>query len=476
MEENKNGIGLMALIGFVVSSAIGAGVFGLPSAIAAVASPGAALIAWTVVGFGVMMLGLSLNNLVLKKPKLTGVSDYAKEGFGDFAGFISGWGYWLSAWLGNVAFSTFLMSTLVWFFPGLEAGNSWQSIIIASIIGWLLVFLVSRGVEGAAIINAIVTVCKLIPIVLFIFMSAISFKLGIFTEHFWTNMVQNVQVLHAHNQSVFDQVKNVMMSMMWVFVGIEGATMMSSRAKHKNDAGKATIIGVIVLLFVYVLASILPYGYMSQAQLAAIDQPGAVYIVKHMMGSYGDLAASIFSIGIIVSILGAWLSWTMLPAEATVIMARQKLLPSWFKATNKYGAPVWSLLFTQVLTQLFMLTLPFSESAYTFASSLCTSSILICYVLVGAYELKLGLADKNKFEIVTGLCTILIEMLGIFLAGIHYLLFCSIAYLPGFIFFVLMKKEKGDLVKIEEKILIFGITFVALLSVISLYNGWLIAA
>lgn len=475
-EKNTKGIGLLALVGFVVSSAIGAGVFGLPSSLAEVAAPGPALLAWLVVGFGIMMLALSLNNLVLTKPELTGVGDYARAGFGDFAGFISGWGYWLSAWLGNVAFATFLMSTCGWFFPELKSGNSWTAIIIASIISWLLVLLVSRGVEGAAVINGIVTVCKLIPLVVFVFVALISFKAGIFTSHFWTNVAENASAAGAHGGSVFDQIKNVMMSMMWVFVGIEGATMMSARAKNKNDAGKATMIGVTILLAVYILASILPYGYMSQKELATINQPGTVYILKDMMGSYGEIAAALFSIGIIISILGSWLSWTMLPAEATVIMAEQRLLPSWFKASNKFGAPIWSLLFTQVLTQAFMFTLPFSDAAYNFAYSLCTAAILVCYALVGAYELKLGLQHKNQYEIWTGLFALIIEIIAMVLAGLNYLLLCATAYLPGFIFFIIVRKQDNVKIKPQEKLLMLFIIILSVIAIVGMMQGWIQAA
>ena len=156
-DSKENGIALPALVALVVSSAIGSGIFDLPSTLAQAATPGAALIAWVITGIGILMLALCLNHLVLNKPELTGVSDYARAGFGDFVGFISGWGYWLSAWLGNVAFATMLMSSFGYFFPSLKSGNSVSAIIFASLISWALTILVTRGIESAAIINAIVT-------------------------------------------------------------------------------------------------------------------------------------------------------------------------------------------------------------------------------------------------------------------------------------------------------------------------------
>ena len=96
--ENKKGIGLMALVAIIVSGAIGGGVFNLSNDLASGATPGGVVISWLFIGFGILMLVLSLNYLVVNKPELSGVSDYARAGFGDFAGFLSGWGYWWSAW------------------------------------------------------------------------------------------------------------------------------------------------------------------------------------------------------------------------------------------------------------------------------------------------------------------------------------------------------------------------------------------
>ena len=167
-DTKDHGIALPALVALVISSAIGAGIFDLPATLAQGATPGAAILAWVITGFGILMLALSLNNLVLNKPELTGVSDYARAGFGDFAGFISGWGYWLSAWLGNVAFATMLMSALGYFLPALKSGNSVPAIVLASLVSWALTLLVTRGIESAAAINTIVTITKLVPIFAFV--------------------------------------------------------------------------------------------------------------------------------------------------------------------------------------------------------------------------------------------------------------------------------------------------------------------
>lgn len=114
--ENKKGMGLIALVSIVVSSAIGGGVFNLSNDLANGATAGGVIVAWLFVGLGLLALVLSLNYLIINKPQLSGVSDYAREGFGDLVGFLSGWGYWLSTWLGNIAFAVLMMISMDYFF------------------------------------------------------------------------------------------------------------------------------------------------------------------------------------------------------------------------------------------------------------------------------------------------------------------------------------------------------------------------
>ena len=246
MSEKAKGIGLFGLIGMVVSSCIGSGVFAITGQLAGVASPGAVLVAWAVVGIGFAALALSLNNLGAKKPELKGIFQYAEEGFGPLAGFVSGWGYWLSAWLGNIAFATMMMSTLGYFFPTFLPGNTLPCVIVASLFMWALTFLVIRGVESASFLNAIVMVAKVASLGIFLIFAIFMFNAGIFTADFWGNVYNNAVAAGemgadaASMGGLFEQVMNCMIIMMWVFIGIEGAAVMSSRARNKHEVGKAT--------------------------------------------------------------------------------------------------------------------------------------------------------------------------------------------------------------------------------------------
>lgn len=474
MEEKKKGIGLIGLIGMVISSCIGSGVFAITGQLAGVASPGAVLIAWLIVGVGFLALAFSLNNLTEKRSDLHGIFSYADAGWGPLAGFISGWGYWLSAWLGNVAFATMMMSTIGYFYPAFLPGNTIPCIIIASIVMWALTYLVIRGVESAAFLNAIVMVCKVAAIAVTLIFGIFLFNAGIFTADFWGNVYDNAVAAGQYGPDaaplggVGTQIFNCMIIMMWCFVGIEGASVVSSRAARKTDVGKATLIGFICLMLIYVGASVLPYGYMSSAEVAALDYPALVYVFSSMAPGWGG---PFISIAIIISILGSWLSFTILPAETTSEMADYKLLPASWGKLNSHNAPSMSLLIVGACTQAFLIILLFSADAYDFAFSMCTVAIVITWAFAAAYQAKWGVQNKNGIQAAIGFVAVAFQVIGVLFNGWSFLLLTCVGYIPGFFIYVKARKDYGNAITMGEKVCMGVISALGVLSLVLLAMG-----
>lgn len=465
MAGNSKKLGVVALVAMVISSSIGSGIFGISTDMAASSSPGAAIIAWLIVGIGVLMLCLSFTNLIEKRPELSGVFSYAEAGFGPFGGFISGWGYWLSAWLGNVAFATMMMSAVGYFIPAFGRGQNILSIAVASVILWFMCYLVNRGIEGAAVINVVVTICKLVPLFVFTVIAIISFKADVFTANFWGTVSGNFEF-----KDVFSQIQNSMMVLMWVFVGIEGAAMMADRAKTKAVAAKSTVLGLAGLLIIYILVSLLPYGLMDRATIVEFGQPSMGYILKELVGPWG---AVMINLGLIISIFGCWLSWTMLPAETTLLMAKQKLLPKKFGEVNSANSPTYSLVFMTVLTQLFVFTLLFTEKAYNFAYSLCTAAIFVSWIMVTMYQVKLSYERRETKQLLIGVLGFIFFAWAIYASGLEYFLLCFTVYILGIYFYAKARKENGcEKVFSSKELIVAGLIVVgAIFSIYLLLTG-----
>ena len=458
----------------VISSCIGSGVFAITGQLAGVASPGAVLIAWLIVGVGFLALAFSLNNLTEKRSDLHGIFSYADAGWGPLAGFISGWGYWLSAWLGNVAFATMMMSTIGYFYPAFLPGNTIPCIIIASIVMWALTYLVIRGVESAAFLNAIVMVCKVAAIAVTLIFGIFLFNAGIFTADFWGNVYDNAVAAGQYGPDaaplggVGTQIFNCMIIMMWCFVGIEGASVVSSRAARKTDVGKATLIGFICLMLIYVGASVLPYGYMSSTEVAALDYPALVYVFSSMAPGWGG---PFISIAIIISILGSWLSFTILPAETTSEMADYKLLPASWGKLNSHNAPSMSLLIVGACTQAFLIVLLFSADAYDFAFSMCTVAIVITWAFAAAYQAKWGVQNKNMVQAAIGFVAVVFQVIGVLFNGWSFLLLTCVGYIPGFFIYVKARKDYGNAITMGEKVCMGVVSALGVLSLVLLAMG-----
>ena len=235
-------LGFWSLAAVITGSTIGSGIFTITADMAAGgAHTGAVLIGWLICGIGMMGLMMSYFGLNRVRPDLTnGVYSYAREGFGEFVGFNSAWGYWLSALLSNVSYMTLLFGAIGYFFPVFGNGNNLISVICASIVVWLVNMLVLQGVKEAAGISIITTIAKLVPILVFIvaviFVKA--FDSDIFFDNFWGDGTMSLSA----------QIKETTSATVWSFIGIEGAVVLSGRARRTEDVGKASITAFLGIL------------------------------------------------------------------------------------------------------------------------------------------------------------------------------------------------------------------------------------
>src|SRR5215470_12558674 len=180
-EASERKLSLLTLSALVVGSMVGAGIFSLPRTFGSATGPFGALIAWCIAAGGMYALARVFQALAERKPDLdAGVYAYARAGFGDYPGFLSAFGYWISSCIGNVSYWVLIKSTLGAFFPVFGDGNTVTAIVVASIGIWLFHFMILRGVQQAAFINQIVTIAKVIPILIFIVILIFAFQGDLF--------------------------------------------------------------------------------------------------------------------------------------------------------------------------------------------------------------------------------------------------------------------------------------------------------
>ncbi|MCK3658457.1 arginine:ornithine antiporter [Pasteurellaceae bacterium Pebbles2] len=442
--SNKK-IGLLSLTALVLSSMIGSGIFSLPQNMAAVAGAEAISIGWLITGVGIIFLGLSFFFISRLRPELDGgIYTYAREGFGDLMGFMSAWGYWLCATIGIVGYLTVAFEGLGVFTDNENSvifgqGNTLAAFIGSSIIVWLVHALIAGGIKEAASVNLVATFVKVAPLVLFIGLGLWYFDVGVFNSDLKAT---------ALNNSVGDQVKDTMLITLWVFTGVEGASVLSAHAKKRSDVGLATVLGIVLALVLYVAITILALGILPRESIAAMANPSMGPLLDAMMGPTGKV---IITACLIISVLASYISWTMYSAEVPYLGSKNGAFPKILDKVNANGTPINSLWFTGLVVQFCLILVFTFEQSYNNLLLISTSMILIPYFLIGAYLFKLAIQTNAAWYIkLTGFIASLYGLWIVYAAGLEYLLLSVVLYVPGILLFLYSNKKFHGKVKLNN--------------------------
>ena len=152
-----------------------------------------------------------------------------------------------------------------------------------------------------------------------------------------------------------------MLVTVWVFIGIEGASIYSKRARNRKDVGTATIVGFIFVLAVLVLVNLLSLGIMQRAEIAELPDASMGDVLAEIVGPWG---VWFVSIAVIISVLGALLAWILLCGETMQIPGTDGTMPSFFGRLNENDAPANALLVTNIVTQVVLLATMLSSNVY----------------------------------------------------------------------------------------------------------------
>ncbi|HEY5310803.1 MAG TPA: basic amino acid/polyamine antiporter [Casimicrobiaceae bacterium] len=465
-------LSLGALVALVVGSMVGSGIFALPAAFGRATGAFGALIAWAIAGVGMLMLAFVFQTLSRRRPDLdAGIYAYAKAGFGDYLGFASAFGYWIACCLADVACLLLIKSTLGMFVPAFGDGTTIPAIVGASVILWAFHFLVLRGVRQAAALNTIATVAKTVPLGIFVVLAIAGFRADLFALNFW-----GVEAPTFAN--VAGQVRNTMLVTVFVFVGIEGASVYSRYAKNRADVGIATVLGFLGVLALLVIVTMLCYGILLRPDLAVLQTPSLAGVMEALVGRWGTV---FISVGLLISVLGNYLSWSLLAAEVLHSAASNDTMPVFLARENRHGVPEAALWSTNIVIQTFLVVTYFAEYAFTLALKMTSAMTLIPYLLVAAYGFKLAWTretydteprERDK-DVVIGALAAAYALAMIIAGGLKFVLLAALLYAPGTVLFRMARRQQGAPVFASTlEWTVFGITaFAAVVALFGLLTG-----
>jgi APA family basic amino acid/polyamine antiporter len=361
-------LGLWRSSALVVGNMIGSGVFLLPASLALFG--GISLLGWAFSTAGAVLLALVFARWGRIMPRVGGPYAYTRRGFGDFAGFLVGWGYWISIWCGNAAIATAFVGYLGVFVPAISEDPAVAAATAGGAI-WLLSWVNARGVREAGIVQVTTTVLKLLPLIAVGTLGLLYFDAG------------NLRPFNVSGQPTFSALTATAALTIWAFLGLESATI---PADDVRDPGRtiprATMIGSLSAGVVYVLSTIGVMGVLAPAVLSGSTAPFA----DAASAMWGGWASYAVAAGAAIACFGALNGWILLSGQVPFAAAKDGLFPANFGRLSNNGTPVFGIVVSGVLATV-LLSMNYTRGlvgAFTFIILLSTLTTLFPYVMCTA--------------------------------------------------------------------------------------------
>ncbi|MFF3906629.1 amino acid permease [Streptomyces sp. NPDC001848] len=325
--------GLPVATALVMGNIIGGGIFLLPASVAPYGT--VSLVAFGVLTVGAIALALVFGRLAERDPRTGGPYVYAREAFGDFAGFLAAWAYWITTWVSNAALAVAAVGYLDVLIP--VNGHRWSACLAALTLQWLPALANFAGTRYVGAVQLVSTVLKFAPLLL-VAVGGLFF----FDPH-------NLGPFHAGGGSAIGAVSASAAILLFSYLGVESAAVSAGEVKDpRRTVGRATVIGTMGAALVYLLGTLSVFGTVAHDRLVKSTAPFSDAVNAMFGGSWGGWAVALAAL---VSMTGCLNGWTLLSAQTPYAAAQDGLFPAAF-ARRRRGVPTVGVAVTVVLASL----------------------------------------------------------------------------------------------------------------------------
>ncbi len=359
-------IGIAACTALVVGNMVGSGFYLSPSALAIYGQ--VAILGWIVMGFGAACLGLVFARLARMDPATGGPYAYTRMAYGDYAGFTVAWGYWISIWASLPAIAAAFAGYLRALVPALIGTRlGYVAVMVGAM--WTVAAVNLRGVEEAGLFQAVTTYTKILP---FLLLSLI----GLLYVH-----PDYLAEFNPSGLSTAAAGAAVAPLTMFAYLGLECATVPAGSVRDpERTIPRATMLGIGISAFVYVLGTVVAMGVVPRDKLAHSAAPFS----DAATAIFGPWAGGVIALAAVVSCLGALNGWTLMMGQVPMAAANDHLFPAAFGRQSARGVPAIGILISTALAT----TLIFAQAIgtkglvqfYDFIVNLSTMAAVIPYV------------------------------------------------------------------------------------------------
>jgi arginine:agmatine antiporter len=424
-------LGVAACTAIVVGNMVGSGFYLSPSAVAPYGL--LAILAWIVMGIGAICLGLTFARLARMTPATGGPYAYTRLGYGDFAGFIVAWGYWISIWASLPVIAVAFTGSLLKLLPALQ-GNRPVGVAVTLGAIWLITLLNLRGVKEAGLFAEVTTYSKLVPFVAISLVGLFFIRRDLLGD------------FNPSGKSLLESSAALAPLTMFAYLGLESATVPAGDVQNpERTIPRSTMLGIIIAGLLYVLGTTVVMGVVPREQLIASAAPFAD--AASLM--WGPWAATVVAVAVMVSSLGALNGWTLMMGQVPMAAAADGVFPAVFGKVSPRGVPAVGLMISAALATVLVLVGVSGGSKfaaiYNMLVSLSTMAAVIPYVFCALAPGLIGARGGAQPRItVVEVIAFVFAMFTIYGCGAEAVLYGLILLLLGLPVYVWQRRENAS--------------------------------
>lgn len=370
-DMQKQPLGFWTCWSLTVGIMIGSGIFILPSVLAPYGMMSFA--GWALTALGSIALALVISRLSARTRRSGGVYIYTQEAFGDLAGFMIAWGYWIAYWVSIPAIAIAFVGYLGVFFPALDGQLQAQALCAFALI-WGLTFINMRSLKGAGVTQVLMTALKLIPLLLIIVLGLAS------------GQSTNLPEANPSNSPFWATLATTALLTMWAFSGLEAGTVAASDVKDPQKTIPRTIVfGTLVVAFIYIASTLAVMLLVPAEVLVESESPFAE--AAKGLGTWGPY---VVAIGALISTAGSLNGIIFVTGQMPMALAIDGFAPKIFAKRSRANAPYISLVFGSVLASVLLL-MNYSKGLigmFTFLAMMATLAVLVPLLVSALAEFK----------------------------------------------------------------------------------------
>ncbi len=371
--ELARNVGLLGATALVVVNMVGSSIYTLPASIAREVGP-LGIVAWALTALGYLFVAFVYARLGTRYPRTGGPYAYARAAFGDLAGFVVVWSYWLSATIGNAA----IVQSVVGYAPDLWPALAEDSVLqfaLAVALVWILCLVNVLGVRFGVRLQVAILFVGLLPLV------AVG-CLGLW--HF------DAANLEPFAPKTWSALPAGMALIVWAYSGVESAAVPAEEVREPGTTiRRATYYGYGIGTAIYLTLAIGIAGALNNEAIATSTRPLALLVEK----TGGRGLATFVAVTAIVACLGTLNGWILMAGRIPVAAAQDGLFfRSLAHVHPRFRTPAFGLVVGAGIASATLVLLLREEflDAFEFVVYLALFLTLIPHLFAAAADWKLG--------------------------------------------------------------------------------------